>query len=181
MTLDLDSPQQFSILIGGQSGCGESTLLDGLILNACMAASPRELEVIIIDIGQKHFGQFKKLPHCTTFIATLDGALAVLQQIEDALIGPENQYRERTLVVIDEIQRLTRCDDSRAATEFKRLLANIASMGRAYGYSLVLSTQKLMASVVPTLIRDNCVVRSVAEMVCSNLSFAVGEGRDESF
>ncbi len=175
--LNLDSPQQFSVLVGGQSGCGKSTLLDGLILNACTAASPHELEVIIIDIGQKHFNQFEKLPHCTTFITTLDGAIAVLQQIEDALVGPENQYQVRTLVIIDEIQRLTRCDDSRAATEFKRLLANIAGMGRAYGYSLVLGTQKPMASVVPTLIRDNCVVR-IAGMCQSNAQSAtiLGDG-----
>ncbi len=171
VTLNLESPQQFSILIGGQSGCGKSTLIDGLILNACMAASPRELEVVIIDIGQKHFGQFQKLPHCRTFMTTLKGALAVLQQVENALVGPENQYQARTLVVIDEIQRLTRCDDSRTATEFKRLLANIAAMGRAYGYSLVLGTQKPMASVVPTLIRDNCVVR-IAGMCQSNAQSA---------
>lgn len=171
VTLNLDNPQQFSILVGGQSGCGKSTLLDGLILNACMAASPNQLEVIIIDIGRKHFGKFQKLPHCTTFITTLDGAFAILQQIEDALIGPENQYQARTLVVIDEIQRLTRCDDARTATELKRLLANIAGMGRAYGYSLVLGTQKPMASVVPTLIRDNCVVR-IAGMCQSNAQSA---------
>ncbi|MEM7133344.1 MAG: FtsK/SpoIIIE domain-containing protein [Chloroflexota bacterium] len=181
LTIDLEHPQQFSILVGGQSGCGKSTLMDGLILNACEVAEPRRLKIMFIDIEGKHFEPFRAVPHCAGFVKTLGGAMTMLKEIEVNMSGPENKYQHRTLLVIDEIQRLTRAEDVRQVTEFKRLLANIASMGRAYGYSILIGTQKPMASVVPTLIRDNCVVR-IAGMCKSKSQSSVilGEGEDDA-
>jgi hypothetical protein len=112
-TIDLNSPNQFSVLVGGTSGSGKSTMLDGLILSAAEGASPEELRIMFIDIDEtanvgKHFGPFRHLPHCAAFLTTVEDALAALRQVEKQLTGPENNYSHRTLLVIDEVQKLTR-------------------------------------------------------------------------
>lgn len=157
--LNLDSALQFSVLLGGTSGSGKSTLLNGMVLSACEASDPDDFQFMAIDIGRKHFTAFEKLPHCTGFAHTLDGALAMLQYIEEQMSGPEDKYTARVAVVIDEIQKLTKCGVEKHEKEFKRLLMMIASNGRAYGYSIIISTQKPNAGTVPTDVRDNCVSR----------------------
>lgn len=159
LTLNLNSPTQFSILIGGTSGSGKSTLLDGMIISICEASSPEEFKLIMIDIGLKHFSPFSELPHCTEVVSELDQALETLRYVEKQMTGPEDQYPYRTAIVIDEIQKLTKCGIDAKEKEFKRLLMMIASNGRAYGYSIIIATQKPKAGTIPTDVRDNCVVR----------------------
>ena len=181
LALNLDHPTQFSILLGGTSGCGKSTLLDGMILSACEGSTPDQLKLMFVDIGKKHFGPFYDLPHCNGFASTVPGALALLQHVEASMHGPENHYTERTIVVIDEAQRLTLCGDMATQDEFKRLLTLIASAGRAYGISIVISTQKPMASVIPSAVRDNCVARIAGVCMGKNQSKTIlGDGETDA-
>lgn len=159
VTLDLNSNSEFSILLAGSSGSGKSVLLDGMIMSAAESNDPEVLRMVFIDIGNKHFAPFQNLPHTIAYATELDHALMYLQHVDKQLIGPEDQYEYRTMIVLDEIQMLTRGANSQYNAEFKRLLKQIAGRGRAYGYNIIISTQKPMASIVPTEIRDNCAAR----------------------
>lgn len=179
--IDLNSPLQFSVLLGGSSGCGKSTLLDGMILSACAKSHPDKFRLSIIDIGKKHFGQFVKLPHCDQLLTTIDSALSFLSQVEKDMSGPEDTYTYRTAIIIDEIQKLTKCGIEKHEKEFKRLLMMIASNGRAYGYSIIISTQKPNAGTVPTDVRDNCVTRIAGRCKSSGQSeMILGSSRTEA-
>lgn len=181
LTLNLDSPTQFSVLLAGSSGSGKSTLLDGMVLSACEASDPDDFKLMIVDIGRKHFGSFFNLPHCAGFAHTVDGALAMLQYVESQMSGPENSYSHRTAVVIDEIQKLTKCGIDSVEREFKRLLMMIASNGRAYGYSIIISTQKPNAGTIPTDVRDNCVTRIAGRCKSHSQSeMALGDKRTDA-
>ena len=157
--IDLDSPNGFSVLVGAVSGAGKSALLDSLIINACRGSHPDELKLILIDVGNKHFGEFANLPHTHALATTEQEAMDVLTDVYESMTGPENQYQTRYLIVVDEIQRLTKGASKPNNDEFKRLLYNISSMGRAYGYSFVYCTQSPAHDVIPANIRDNCAVR----------------------
>lgn len=171
--MDLNDPTTCHLLIGGTTGSGKSNLIAGMMLSGAENNTPDRLRYVIIDIGGKRYDAFKSLPHCERYIADLDEALAYLKKIEAALTGPENTWQYRTVIVIDEIQKMTRTADKTAQKEFHRVLKQITGLARAYGYNLIAATQKPYASVVPAEMRDNfparcagrCQSRSQSSMI----------------
>lgn len=155
--IDLSSDTQFSMLIGGSTGSGKTMLIRNLLLSAAHGTAPDKLHYMFVDIGGKGFQEFKSLPHTRTYATTDMDALALLRWAEKQMTGADNTHDHRTVIIIDELQRLTQHESM--AEEFKRLLRMIASMGRGYGINIIIATQQPAASVVPTFIRDNCVLR----------------------
>jgi DNA segregation ATPase FtsK/SpoIIIE-like protein len=117
--------------------------------------TPQQFRIVIIDIGGKRYDAYKALPHCQRYITDLGEALAYLKSVEKALNGPEGKWTYRTMIVIDEIQKMTRTDDKLEVAEFQRVLKQITGLARAYGYNLIAATQKPMATILPSEMRDN--------------------------
>lgn len=178
--LDLNDPTTCHILIGGTTGSGKSNLIAGMLLSGAEHNAPNRLRYVIIDIGGKRYDAFKALPHTVAYITDLDEALAYLLGIEKLLNGPEGAWQYRAVIVIDEIQKMTRSADRAEQREFQRVLKQITGLARAYGYNLIAATQKPYASVVPAEMRDNfparcagrCASRSQSSMILGEEEYA---------
>lgn len=177
--MDLNDPTTCHLLIGGTTGCGKSNLIAGMILSGAENNSSDNLRYVIIDIGGKRYEAFKALPHCERFITDLDEALTYLKSVEAALTGPEGTWQYRTVIVIDEIQKMTRTADKAAQREFQRVLKQITGLARGYGYNLIAATQKPYASVVPAEMRDNFPARCAGRCMSNSQSTMI-LGEDET-
>jgi hypothetical protein len=178
--MNLDDPTTCHLLIGGTTGSGKSNLIAGMLLSGAESNVPARLRIVIIDIGGKRYDAFKALPHCERYITDLDEALAYLKKVESALNGPEGAWQYRTVIMIDEIQKMTRTADKLAQREFHRVLKQITGLARGYGYNLIAATQKPYATVVPAEMRDNfparcagrCQSRSQSSMILGEDEYA---------
>lgn len=169
-SLMLDGLDSSSALLGGRTGSGKSVLLHALIGAWCMAYSPEELELYLVDL--KEGVEFKPyaenlLPHARVIAvaSNREFAMSVLESV-DAEIQQRGElfratggsavnlqtYRGRTgrvlsrvVLVVDEFQVLFVSDDqlSRRAHE---LLERIVKQGRAFGVHAVLASQSLSGS-----------------------------------
>lgn len=155
VTMDLNDASMCHALIGGTTGTGKSNLIAGMMLSGAENNTPQQFRIVIIDIGGKRYDAYKALPHCQRYITELEDALPYLKSVEKALNGPEGKWAYRTLIVIDEIQKMTRTDDKVGVSDFQRVLKQITGLARGYGYNLIAATQKPMASILPSEMRDN--------------------------
>lgn len=155
VTMDLNDASMCHALIGGTTGSGKSNLIAGMMLSGAENNTPQQFRIVIIDIGGKRYDAYKTLPHCQRYITEPEDALAYLKSVEKALTGPEGKWTYRTLIVIDEIQKMTRTDDKAEVAAFQRVLKQITGLSRGYGHNLIAATQKPMASILPSEMRDN--------------------------
>jgi S-DNA-T family DNA segregation ATPase FtsK/SpoIIIE len=157
-------------LVGGTTGSGKSEFLRTLALGWAARASPRELQLLLVDFkGGATFAGLVDLPHTIGLITDLDPVIA-----ERTLLGlrAELQRRERLLVergVRDAAEaphllpRLVVLVDEFAALidAFPMLhapFADLSARGRSLGVHLVLGTQH-PAAVVRDAVAANCAVR----------------------
>ena len=130
-----------------------------MILSACEHSEPSDLQIALVDIGGKALSAFSKLPHCAAYVTELAETKALLSHFEKQLVGAQDTYTTRTMIVIDEAPALTSTGDKETDNEFARLLKVLAERGRAYGISLVLGAQNPTDSSVPVEVRRNLGVR----------------------
>lgn len=157
--INLNHPDTCHVLVGGKTGCGKSRMLYQMILSACEHSEPTDLQIALVDIGGKALSAFSKLPHCAAYVTELAETKALLSHFEKQLVGAQDTYQTRTMIVIDEAPALTSTGDKETDTEFARLLKVLAERGRAYGISLVLGAQNPTDSSVPVEVRRNLGVR----------------------
>lgn len=157
--INLNHPDTCHVLVGGKTGCGKSRMLYQMILSACEHSEPSDLQIALVDIGGKALSAFSKLPHCAAYVTELAETKALLSHFEKQLVGAQDTYTTRTMIVIDEAPALTSTGDKETDTEFARLLKVLAERGRAYGISLVLGAQNPTDSSVPVEVRRNLGVR----------------------
>ncbi len=157
--INLNHPDTCHVLVGGKTGCGKSRMLYQMILSACEHSEPSDLQIALVDIGGKALSAFSKLPHCAAYVTELTETKALLSHFEKQLVGAQDTYTTRTMIVIDEAPALTSTGDKETDTEFARLLKVLAERGRAYGISLVLGAQNPTDSSVPVEVRRNLGVR----------------------
>lgn len=157
--INLNHPDTCHVLVGGKTGCGKSRMLYQMILSACEHSEPTDLQIALVDIGGKALSAFSKLPHCAAYVTELAETKALLSHFEKQLVGAQDTYTTRTMIVIDEAPALTSTGDKETDTEFARLLKVLAERGRAYGISLVLGAQNPTDSSVPVEVRRNLGVR----------------------
>lgn len=169
VSLDLvvDGPHA---LVGGTTGSGKSEFLRTLALAWAHRASPRELQLLLVDFkGGATFAGLVDLPHTIGLITDLDPVIA-----ERTLLGlrAELQRRERLLVELgvrdaaEAPQRIPRLvvlvDEFAALIEAFPMLhapfADLSARGRSLGVHLVLGTQH-PAAVVRDAVAANCAVR----------------------
>jgi S-DNA-T family DNA segregation ATPase FtsK/SpoIIIE len=157
-------------LVGGTTGSGKSEFLRTLALGWASRASPRDLQLLLVDFkGGATFAGLVDLPHTVGLITDLDPVIA-----ERTLLGlrAELQRRERLLVergvrdvseAPDLLPRLVVLVDEFAALidAFPMLhapFADLSARGRSLGVHLVLGTQH-PAAVVRDAVAANCAVR----------------------
>lgn len=157
--LDLNDADTFSVLAGGRSGCGKSSILRQMTLTACEISSPEELQVAIIDIGAKALGAFKMLPHCCAYVTTLEESMALLSHYRDSLVGSEDNYQTRTIILIDESTELFATGDKAKDEAFSLAIEKLAQRGRGYGISLFLGAQNPTQDNLPVSARRSIPVR----------------------
>ncbi|MDP0530671.1 FtsK/SpoIIIE domain-containing protein [Porphyromonas gingivalis] len=153
------------MVIAGQTGCGKSFLLHSLIMALSIKYSPEDLKFFLIDLKGAEFKQYDtyKLPHAE-FVAVNGNpefGLHVLRVVrrkmeerndEFKAKGVERlpEYRQlypntpmpRYFIIIDEYQRML--SGGGASREARGAIEDIAKVGRALGFNLILSSQSVM-------------------------------------
>lgn len=191
--VDIDVLPHF--LIGGSTGSGKSILLKTILWQAI-----RRQEVVhIADF--KGGVDFSKGWHQLTNIITEEEAL--LAVLEDAIkelgkrkklflkaeVSKITEYREKTganmkriFIGCDEVAELldkTGADSTRKAllAKIESALSTIARQGRAFGFHLVLCTQRPSADVVPGSIKSVVDVRICGRADATLSTIILGDGR----
>lgn len=192
--LSLDfSDQYVNGLVVGRIGSGKSNLLHVIIQQLSAKYSPAELSLYLIDLKQAEFhvyGQYK-LPHARVVASKTDRAfcLNVLQEVYREIEKRNNmftlasnefhssvvnleEYRTVTgrvmpqlLLIADEFTVLFSVDD-KISIEARRLIEQIAKLGRSSGIHLLLATQALQHNTLSATVKDQFVIRIALQ--CDN-------------
>lgn len=168
------------LLIAGATGAGKSTFLNGLIVSLLMGASPKDLQLLLIDPKRVELAQYRGLPHLWQPVVTdVDNAigslLAVVDEMDNryktlASMGVRNISEARAkganlpylVVIIDEVADLM----MRASEYVEPAIARVAALGRAAGIHLVPATQRPSVKVITGDIKAN--IPSRAAFAVSN-------------
>ncbi len=173
-------------LVVGRVGSGKTNLLHVIIQQLCTKYSPSELVLYLIDLKQAEFHAYgaHKLPHAKVVASKTDRAfcLNVLQDVHAEMerrnaqftevlrthkrsVANLAQYREVTgealpqlLLIADEFTVLFNVDD-KITVEARRLIEQIARLGRSSGIHLLLATQALQQQTLNAAIKDQFVMR----------------------
>ena len=167
-------------MIAGTTGSGKSELLMTLIAGMAIRYDPRVVNFVLVDYkGGAAFEPFRKLPHVVDILTNLQGSAvermfvaiqAVMEERSTLLaksgvsdlvkyrsevaprLSPEDP-RPRTFphlfIIVDEFAEMIQ-----ANPEYKRQFESITRLGRAFGVSLLLATQR-PAGVVSDQMRAN--------------------------
>ena len=156
------------ILIAGMTGSGKSVLAHSLITQL-MTYGPREVQLVLIDPKRVEYSRYKGIKHLILPPAyELDDAdyalrwaagemrarFHLMESVGARDISLYPQPWARLVIFIDELANLIL-----ARKKLEEVIVTIASMGRAAGVHLALSTQRPSADVVTGLIRANVPTR----------------------
>ncbi len=154
-------------LLVGATGSGKSELLRTLVLGLAATHAPDELNLVLIDFkGGATFAGTVGLPHVSAVITNLADDLALVDRMQDALLGELTRRQELlraagNLASITEHARARRTDPTLAplptllivVDEFSELLTAkpelsdlfvaIGRLGRSLGLHLLLASQRL--------------------------------------
>lgn len=157
-----DRSHAYHALIGGATGTGKTTLLNSLIIKACETFTPQQLRLWLFDYKKGiSFGIYKDLPHCDllhTDYKDTEYAISAFKRFLEILDERADLFKQCTppatslhrynqvastplpycILILDELKSLF--EDRKTKIEAKRLIGEIASMGRAFGMHLVFST-----------------------------------------
>jgi FtsK/SpoIIIE family len=157
----------YHAFIGGANRSGKTTLINNLILGACEAHTPQQLQLSLLDFKNNvGFGAYKGLAHIATLIesqdpSTVERALSTFANAIDErsqlfaaqpqlVNGTLNKYNAlavkhnlptlpRWVMIVDEAQVLF---ENRALKPLaKHMLTRISRMGAGLGLHLIICTQ----------------------------------------
>lgn len=172
------------LLIGGGTGSGKSTAINGFICGLMSRLSPLLLRFILIDPKKVELATFANAPHtiqgsisepqrAVNLLEALgrhmDTRYSLLEQAGCRELNSYNQWAKaqqqpllpRIVVVVDELADLMLMSKGRC----EKALVRLAQKARAVGIHLILATQQPKSEVVTSLIKVNIPAR---------LAFAVG-------
>lgn len=157
------------LLISGTTGSGKSTIINGLIYsiltklpydNKDRSGAGTRRVMFLIDPKRVELARYKGLQHAERYGVTHDEYMTVL---EDAVATMESRYRYMEqaglrmytgadiYVIIDEFADLMSEDKKHVVPLVRKLSAE----GRAARIHMIIATQTPMASVLPSVIRNN--------------------------
>ena len=191
---DMDLCKTPHLLISGTTGSGKSVLINSILTSLLMNYTPKELELVLVDIKQVEFSIYKGIPHllCDTITDLKDTKVILSECIENINkryeILKENDCRniqeynrindnkmKYRLIVIDELAELFMLENKsklRADLEgydrIENQLCRIAQIGRACGVHLIVATQRPSTDVITGLLKSN-----IPSRICLSVSSAV--------
>ncbi|HEX9676190.1 MAG TPA: FtsK/SpoIIIE domain-containing protein, partial [Anaerolineales bacterium] len=167
-------------MIAGTTGSGKSELLLTLIAALAIRYDPRIVNFVLVDFkGGAAFEPFKKLPHCVDIATNLQGNaverifIAIKAELDrrakllaDGRVGDLVDYRKRVIpklkkgdplpdtfphlfIIVDEFAEMLMQNP-----EYKSQFESITRLGRAFGATLILATQR-PAGMVTDQMRAN--------------------------
>lgn len=178
---NLDLCKTPHLLIGGTTGSGKSVLVNSILTSLLMNYTPKELELVLIDVKQVEFSMYKGIPHllCDT-ITDLKNTKMILHETIECInnrykilknnncrniqeYNKNSQYKmSYRLIVIDELAELFMLEgksrfraDLEGYDRIENQLCRIAQIGRACGVHLILATQRPSTDVITGLLKSN--------------------------
>lgn len=134
-------------LIAGTTGCGKSTLMNGIISDLLKAKSPEQAQLVLIDPKRLELGYLKDLPHVIRYTDEIPGAIAALTWCVSEMDRRYKLTQAKHLrrwdgadlyIIIDELHPLVM---SEQRGEAWRLLSLLLTQGRASGIHVIAETQ----------------------------------------
>ena len=179
------------LLVAGATGSGKSVWINGLLLSLLYKYSPKELQMILVDMKRVELKLYDRVPHLLSKVITdsdrainalkwsvieMDKRYKILEEhgkrnIEDynALENKKDLKKMPFIVfVIDELADLM----IMAKSEVEPIIARLTQMSRAVGIHLILGTQRPDTSVITGLIKANIPTR-IAFTVTSQIDSRV--------
>lgn len=178
----LDNANEFSIAYFGASGSGKTQAMLSALLTICATTSPADLAIIVIDPKALDF-PVSGLPHLAHPIIT-DATLAknvVLSVVEEmdrrVKIGSRSAGSKRVLLMIDELSDLLA---QQKGSELEDALVRLGQKGRAWGFSMMIGSQRAVNESFPRSIHAQMPARWVGRVMNKGeAAFASGaEGCD---
>ena len=169
------------LLISGTTGSGKSVLINSILTSLLLNYTPKELELVLIDVKQVEFSIYKDIPHLLTkTITDLKNTKIILNETIEFINNRYNILKNNDcrniqefnnkkdfkmayrLIVIDELAELFMLENKsklRADLEgydrIENQLCRIAQIGRACGVHLILATQRPSTDVITGLLKSN--------------------------
>lgn len=161
------------LLIGGSTGSGKSTFLHSLITSLLLKYSPKQLQLLLIDLKRVEFNSYNGLPQLmtpkaidndfdalgalTSLVELMEERYAIFERLRIKNIKEYNQkYPEKqmpfVLTVIDEFADLM---VSNLSPQFTKLILSLAQKARASGIHLILATQRPSVDIIKGVIKAN--------------------------
>lgn len=160
------------MLITGATGGGKSVFFKQALMG--LLESSNHTQMYLVDLkGGLEMTDFSGCPN-VKIIKTIDQALTVFRQAEREMkerfayleknnlksIVPSRDKKDRIIIAVDEssvlyMERAKFDPDYGAALEARKLADSIAKLARAAAINLLLATQKLDKSVIPTSVSEN--------------------------
>ena len=178
----LDTVSHIHCFIIGQSGTGKSVFLHDVIIGAMSKYSPEELELYLMDfkIGGVEFNRYRNEKHVKALLvdnSDIQITLEILRDISSKMrergkllrasgvsniveynqVNP-NKKMPRIVFIADECHVMFPTMNSKEAKlyrEISEILQKIAKEGRSQGVHLVLATQTIAQSEIPSEVINN--------------------------
>lgn len=173
------------ILLIAPSGAGKTrllTYLGGMILK-------RQHRLYVIDAKNSDFGMLFRhagVPVATRTEEIIQLLTELVQEMEkrysafstDASAGADFQDNglQGHFLIFDEILAVLSYADKKDKAEIERLLGQIALKGRAAGFSIIITAQKLNATDLPKAITEQCQTRFILGGLVSEDTFHQATG-----
>ncbi|NEP52304.1 MAG: DNA translocase FtsK [Moorea sp. SIO3C2] len=168
------------MFVGGCTGSGKTALIVSLVRSLVDWHTANQVRIAVIDTKGVDFGFFKDIEGYSwaPCANSLEDAIALLEKVSyemdrrkeilsDAGCSDIDEYNEKTannqlfylFLIDDEVTDLSASGDKKIKEKSCYLLSKIAREGRAFGIRLIVGTQKPMAKLVPSEVRDNLAVK----------------------
>ncbi len=176
------------LLIAGTTGSGKSVCINSILLSILYRATPKEVQMILIDPKVVELKSYNGIPHLAMPVVTdADKAASALEHAVREMNHRYNRFAEENVrniknfnekvrtegrddevmpeivIVIDELADLMLVASQKVQDSISRL----AAMARAAGMHLIVATQQPLASILTSVIKANIPSR-IAFSVSSN-------------